>query len=179
MKNKMASLNHQSGVVLAISLIMLVLLTLIGITGMNVTILEEKMANNLKDQNMAFQAAEAALRGGEANIEDIVAVGAFDGSGGLFGEDDALPDFLLTDSWSSSNSIEFTASGITGITTQPRYYVKHVSTGEASGNSSINITGYGDVLAGAAVSYFTITSRGTGGTNNSQVFLRGYYGKRF
>ncbi|MEQ1544209.1 PilX N-terminal domain-containing pilus assembly protein [Methyloglobulus sp.] len=52
----------QSGVVLVVSLIMLLLLTLIGLSGMQSTGLEEKMAGNMRDRNVAFQAAEAGLR---------------------------------------------------------------------------------------------------------------------
>ncbi len=59
---------RQSGVVLVISLIMLLLLTLIGLSGMQSTILEEKMAGNMRDRNMAFQAAEAALQDAEQHI---------------------------------------------------------------------------------------------------------------
>jgi len=58
---------HQSGVVLVISLIMLLALTLIGVTSSSVTGLEAKMAANTKDVNLAFQAAEAALRDVETN----------------------------------------------------------------------------------------------------------------
>jgi len=59
----------QSGVVLIISLIILLLLTIIGVTAMQVTGLEEKMAGNHKDKNVAFQATEAALRDSEQDIK--------------------------------------------------------------------------------------------------------------
>lgn len=59
---------RQSGVVLAVSLIILLLLTLIGVTSSNVTGLEEKMTANTKDVNLAFQAAEAALRATETDL---------------------------------------------------------------------------------------------------------------
>lgn len=58
----------QSGMVLVISLIILMLLTLIGITGLQTTGLEEKMAGNMRDRNVAFQAAESALRDAEFEI---------------------------------------------------------------------------------------------------------------
>jgi len=58
----------QSGAVLIISLIILLALTIIGITSSNVTGLEEKMAANAKDVNLAFQAAESTLREVELNI---------------------------------------------------------------------------------------------------------------
>lgn len=53
---------RQSGAVLLIALIMLLLLTIIGMAGMRDTNMQEKMAGNLRDQNLAFQAAEAGLR---------------------------------------------------------------------------------------------------------------------
>lgn len=53
---------HQRGAVLLIALIMLLLLTIIGMAGMRDTNMQEKMAGNLRDQNLAFQAAEAGLR---------------------------------------------------------------------------------------------------------------------
>ncbi len=62
------TLKSQSGAVLLVSLIMLLLLTLIGVTGMQTAGLEEKMAGNMRDRNIAFQAAEAALRDAERDI---------------------------------------------------------------------------------------------------------------
>ena len=60
---------NQTGVVLVISLIMLLALTLIGVTSSSVTGLETKMAANSKDINLAFQAAEATLRDVEASLQ--------------------------------------------------------------------------------------------------------------
>ncbi len=56
---------NQKGAVLAISLIILLLMTIIGVSAMRSTTLQEKMAGNLRDYNVAFQAAEAALRDAE------------------------------------------------------------------------------------------------------------------
>ncbi|MCX7107341.1 MAG: PilX N-terminal domain-containing pilus assembly protein [Methylococcales bacterium] len=53
---------QQSGAVLIISLIILLLLTLIGVTAIQSSLLEEKMAANMRNRNLAFQAAESALR---------------------------------------------------------------------------------------------------------------------
>ncbi len=47
--------------VLIISLVMLVILTLLGISAMSTTTLEERMAANLQEQNRSFQAAETGL----------------------------------------------------------------------------------------------------------------------
>ena len=55
----------QNGVALAIALILLVIMTLLGLSGVRTVGLEEKMASNTYDRSLAFQAAEAALRAGE------------------------------------------------------------------------------------------------------------------
>ncbi len=56
---------QQSGAALVVSLIFLVILTLLGLTAMQTGILEERMAGNTRDRNLAFQAAEAAMRDAE------------------------------------------------------------------------------------------------------------------
>ena len=54
---------------LIIGLVMLLLLTVIMISAVRVTSLEERLAGNLQNHNIAFQAAESALREAEAFIE--------------------------------------------------------------------------------------------------------------
>lgn len=56
---------QQKGAVLLVALVMLLLLTIIGVASMRGTSLQENMANNLKERQLAFQGAEAALRAGE------------------------------------------------------------------------------------------------------------------
>jgi type IV pilus assembly protein PilX len=60
--------SKQSGAVLMLSLILIIVLTLIGITAMKTSTFEERMAFNLQDSNLAFQAAESALREAERTI---------------------------------------------------------------------------------------------------------------
>ncbi len=59
---------RQRGAVLITSLVILLILTLLGVSAMSTSSLEEMMAGNLRDQNLSFQAAEAALRDGERYI---------------------------------------------------------------------------------------------------------------
>ncbi len=59
---------YQSGMVLITSLIFLLVMSLTSVTAMKVTGLEEKMAGNSRNQNLAFQSAENALRDAEAYI---------------------------------------------------------------------------------------------------------------
>lgn len=53
---------QQQGVVLIIALVILVLVTLVGLSTIRTTTMEEKMAGNSRDRDKAFQAAEAAVQ---------------------------------------------------------------------------------------------------------------------
>lgn len=64
LRNSRAS-SRQRGSALAIALIFLLLMTLLGVSAMRGSNMQERMAGNLRDRNMAFQSAEAGLRAGE------------------------------------------------------------------------------------------------------------------
>ena len=55
----------QRGTVLAISLMFLVVLTVIGLGSMSVSSLDERMAGNMRNSDIALQAAETVLREAE------------------------------------------------------------------------------------------------------------------
>ena len=58
----------QRGAVLAISLILLLVMTLLAVLALRGTLLEGRMASGQKDRSLAFQSAEAALRAAEVVI---------------------------------------------------------------------------------------------------------------
>ena len=60
---------RQSGMSLFPALMFLLVLAVLGVSALNSTLMQEKMVSNTKDANLAFQAAEAGLRDGEADIE--------------------------------------------------------------------------------------------------------------
>lgn len=70
------SASRQRGAALYVALIMLILLALIGIVGMQVTGLQERMAANYLRVNVAFQAAEASAREIERSISQALFGGA-------------------------------------------------------------------------------------------------------
>jgi Tfp pilus assembly protein PilX len=53
---------QQRGVVLVVSLLILLVLTLLGISSLDSSVMEEKMASNAQTANSTFQAAESAIR---------------------------------------------------------------------------------------------------------------------
>lgn len=62
---RMNSSRKQRGAVLVVALIFLVVMTMLILASIRGTVMQERMASNLYDRSLAFQAAEAALREGE------------------------------------------------------------------------------------------------------------------
>lgn len=60
----------QRGAALVVSLLMLLVMTVLGVAGLGTTNLEQRMAANNRDRDVAFQAAELALRDGERNVQN-------------------------------------------------------------------------------------------------------------
>lgn len=118
---------HQSGAALFISLMFLIVLTLIGLSAANVGIMQERMAGNVRESNLAFQRAEAVLRGVEQRIPAFLATGAggiqnvqswneiqtdytilaSDCSLAKVAEDDSFDDITVWQSWPAIDNGEY------------------------------------------------------------------------
>lgn len=59
---------RQGGVALIVALILLVVATMLGLSGIQGTTLQERMSGNMYDRSLAMQATEGALRAAEAAI---------------------------------------------------------------------------------------------------------------
>lgn len=175
-----SSTKQQKGVVLVISLIMLLLLTIIGVTAMRTTSLEEKMAGNMRNQSLAFQSAETALRDREAwlalqTVEPPVGVNGVE-------EHDTVgpnPGSPTAAWWSEANATWWAANALiapvtpTGTGTAP-YTITEYQFFE----DSIGALGSGSVSK-PSTSYYTITAKGTGGTDQARVLLQSVTIRRF
>src|ERR1700738_3091155 len=67
-RRQTATRRNQHGAILFVSLVLLLILTLIGITAARLQVSQEAMARNDHNHQLAIQAAEAALRSAEASI---------------------------------------------------------------------------------------------------------------
>ncbi|WP_426689340.1 pilus assembly PilX family protein [Rhodanobacter ginsengiterrae] len=63
-----ASLRHQNGVALVVALLLLIVITLVGLAAVRGTIMQQRMASNQFDRQIAFQSAEAAMRAAQARV---------------------------------------------------------------------------------------------------------------
>lgn len=184
------SVHRQEGVVLVVAMIMLVLLTLIGLAGMRTTLLEERMAGNLRDRNLAFQSAEAALREGEMSGPTACAVaGGFDGTDGCYDlptvcqNDDDADDVAAcwvarnepadTSVWSAA---DWESDGRTPVNAiplvdeQPRYVVERITTTSKKKDDSLKAGGEYE-----EITYYRVTARGVGGNANTVAIVQSTY----
>jgi type IV pilus assembly protein PilX len=65
-------LRRQRGAILVTSLLLLLVLTVLGVTMMKMTNMQERMAGNTRDISLALQGAEAALRDGERILDPFM-----------------------------------------------------------------------------------------------------------
>jgi len=65
----MNPLKTQQGVVLIVALVMMLILTIAGISAMRLSVVEERMTSNYAERNIAFQSAEAALVDAESYLK--------------------------------------------------------------------------------------------------------------
>lgn len=145
------------GFVLITSLIFLVIMTLLAVTAIRRSTLGEKLSNNMREQNVAFQAAEAALRFCQNSYETGGAIPIRK----LYGE--GMPmEWNVTSNWIGGGAIATTLPNNTvkNVATQPQCLIEEWSM-PSSGKSSINL--------GAV---HLITARGVGSTANAVVWLQ-------
>lgn len=179
----MPSRNRQSGVVLFMSLVILLLLTVLGISSVQTTSLQQRMAMNANDTNLAFQAAESALRDAEDFLETLNALTDFEGAGaennGFYYEaaPGDVPNWREAGIWDGSAGFREAETTITGVEDQPKYILEHVKTVIADADA-LNLDNIGQDTGSGRTQIFRVTARGTGGTATAQVMIQGTYGKR-
>lgn len=163
----------QSGAVLVVALVFTVILTVISVASMQSATLQERMAGNTKDVNIAFQAAETGLREAET-ILNQVSVGPFNGSKGLYlscpdPNDDrkacSKPDW--TDK--ASKGWFVLTDNIDNVARQPEYIIEEMT----------KVIGANEVLDSdrpiPTDSFYRVTARGYGASNRSMVVLSTTY----
>jgi len=148
---------RQAGVALITGLIFLVMLTLIAITAMQSTTLEERMAGNSRSRDAAFQGAEAAVRAAEVVLSGA-SLPPFNGSKvgyyALLDKGASADYWKNTHNW-AAQSVAY-GGALAGVK-EARFVVEALPAGSKP-------------LSGGEV--FRITTRGIGADGTSSVILQ-------
>lgn len=170
----------QKGVALVVSLIILVSLTMLGLTSIQRTTVDLAMAGNQRETGLMFQSAEIGLVAAENFIEATGSISDFDNpSLGLYevrASDTSYfsPNYFDDSGWTAQSQV---AGTNLDAYEQPRFMIEYL--GERSSNplASINIDSYGSQQTGEISWIFRSTSRGAGLTGNSYRYIQSYFGK--
>ncbi len=191
----------QQGAALAVGLILLLIITLMGYTGMKGTMLQEKMAAGLHNRSLAHGGANSALRAGESflyglieNSNGVVPEGT--PGGALFGiySFHAVPgdptsginplieNFSKSD-FTSSNGTDH-GFNFVGVTEQgaalkniPEYMIAKIN---CPGPVNVGTVEFGSAGGGASdgieeQSCFVVTGKSSSGDGNSMSLVQSMY----
>lgn len=175
-KTRCPQATQNRGSALIVGMIFLLVMTMLGVTAMQTTTLEERMAGNMRDRGISLQAAEVALRAGDADALGSPATGN--------GRYDYLaspaPEPTSAANWTTSNVRAWTSgikiidpnqsasadpnAAFPGLAQEPRYWLEK-RPNRAEG---------GSIEAGVApvVEVHEVTARSTGASGNASVVLR-------
>ena len=171
----------QSGGALIVGLVMLLVMTVIGVAGMQATSLEEKMAGNARGRDLAFQAAETALREGEVWLRKTApldgnlrctgtAANGLDASG-CYASSSQTPIWQTIENqgaWNDSNWAVQYAGSLAQVTNPPSYIVEQLQ--------SVCLPGDPCLMSKEGYSYYyRIIARGTGSTADAVAIVQSTY----
>jgi type IV pilus assembly protein PilX len=181
---------QQRGMALIVSLILLLVLTLLGLAAMQNTSLEERMAGNLRAENVAFQASESALRAGESWLGAVTlttqpaTTNTSPATGQVWALDAPNPNtgtnltwWLESDaSWWTTNGIAYTGAlkytATDSLSVQPRYAIE-----QAGFVRDTLVVGQQQDYSGRW--FYQTTSRGVDTGGRGEVMLRSTFARRF
>ena len=173
----------QQGFVLIVALVLLLVLTVLGLAASQTTSLEERMAGNARNHDLAFQAAEAALTAGINCVQSgshwcSAPSASTDGGHGAYlfvpGSTATLwtqPNFWTT----AANTLSYntyTTTNLPQVAVQPQFIIEQLPPVAAPGGS----LGQAQFGGGApGIMRWRITTYGQGGDKNSTVMLQAVY----
>ncbi|HEX3951694.1 MAG TPA: PilX N-terminal domain-containing pilus assembly protein [Steroidobacteraceae bacterium] len=164
--------SKQSGVVMFVALILLLILSLLGVTASRMQTVEERMARNDNNRQLGAQAAEAALRAAEAGIlsgtiSDFVA-----GTGGLYTPDLTQGSPLTGMDWTVAvNTLPYPGPALADLpapSRTPKIVIEQLNSVAGAGQN-IQVVG---LNGPPPVSVFRVTAQGVGADGTSTTMLQ-------
>jgi type IV pilus assembly protein PilX len=164
------TIQGQRGVTLVVSLMFLLLLTILGVTSMTTGTLQEKMAGNARDLDIATQAAESALRYAEEWFTQTYQPPATLPQGlgtvnGIWPANTVGPTQIDDPSWWAANGRFYKDDGtkqISEAAEDPRFVIERMESVLQPDMKTYFI-------------YYRITARGVGASDRTQTVLQSHF----
>ncbi|MFQ5660924.1 MAG: PilX N-terminal domain-containing pilus assembly protein [Gammaproteobacteria bacterium] len=164
--------SKQNGAALFVCLMLLLVMTLIGVSAITSSTLEEKMAGNIRNKHLSFQAAEAALRAGEAVAAGLPSDTNFNGTNGLYPRtnvDD--PDFPIWNSAANWASYDLNAVINPDVVQNPQYIIENFGTAPRDNSCALEVP----PKPGCMLPVYRVTARGWGLNLNTSSMIQSTY----
>jgi len=165
--------SKQSGVVLFVALILLLILSVLGVTASRMQTVEERMARNDDNRQVGAQATEAALRSAENGLLTGIYVNFAGNAAGLYAPLLSSGSPLTGLDWSNpANTLPYGGPAMTALPTNaasPKVVIENLPsvaiTGDDLSVASLN-------PASPPVTVYRVTARGVGADNSSTTMLQ-------
>ncbi|MFV1982285.1 MAG: PilX N-terminal domain-containing pilus assembly protein [Thiohalomonadales bacterium] len=187
---------YQNGAVLIIGLILLFSLTLLGVGAMSTNLLQQRMATNMGDVTLAFNAADTLIRREQRWIRTqpdetvLLAVDCDNNVQCIYyaGEDKKNilvttyseqwweDPAVMTQAWWNNNAYDYCCnpipSNLANVLSDPRIVIERQQ-------YELDTIGIGTTSNPTGTTYYRMTARGTGSTNLSESVLQATISKRW
>lgn len=173
----------QKGVVLIVGLIMVLLMTIVALTAIKGSGLQENMAANMRDINVTFQAAESGLNVCESVVDifQTQTLPEFDNKNGLLVDQQALTPPEPIANWTKAKwdaDGRSTTLGLTFVSSQPKCVVEKLEypPGTFAEGGGVDV---GAMQTTGDPQLFRITSVSYGFTEDTRVVLQATHKRPF
>lgn len=178
MKETFAPKKQQAGSVLAISLIVLLVLSLIVLGVNRDVVLQEKMTSAFRESALVFQAAEAGLSEVERELLTLNDLSIFTNSNGFYLTGNSPDNYFDQSIWEGNATAEI---NLDYSDVEVRYFVEYVGVESIDGTSNSPVLSnlYGAPETGSASAIYRITVRSKANNGGAEKILSSYFSAGF
>ena len=178
MQFKLVEKTYESGAILPITLVMVLLITIVGVSAIKGSNLQEMMAGNVRDKQISFQAAESSLREAEFSVNGVNPpnIGAAAGFIDQRAEGSVSSYWRTVFVWinTATQTSVLADSDLEMIYEKPRYVVEKLDVAYIPGSDGRAVDLLG-VQNAPEIMIYRITGRGVGLTENTITYLQSLY----
>jgi type IV pilus assembly protein PilX len=163
--------SKQSGVIMFIVLIFLLILSLLGVTAARMQTVEERMARNDDNRQLGAQAAEAALRSAETGLLTGIYSDFAGNANGLYAPLLSNGSPVPTLNWSTAQVLPYTGPALTSVpaaTQTPKFVIENLPSVAIAGQS-ISVA---SLNSPSPVTVYRVTAQGVGADGTSTTMLQ-------
>ena len=167
-------LHSESGAVLIVGLVMVLLISIIALSAIRSSNLQESMAGNMRDRNIAFQAAESGLVLGESLVSIYAAAPVCSGQATCHLRLTQAPEdaviYLDDDEFDEISRVS--GLNLKGVETAPTFMIEELAVFKPNDGGPLEKgPGLTDLVP------YRITAKGTGLGTNTTVIVQSTYNR--